>query len=145
MTLRRVIAVGLLASALVGCGRSGGGAAGSAAGAIPWEKDLAGALARAGSENKLVMVDFYTDWCRWCQVMDEKTFSNEAVQTELKRMVVVKLDAERDGRDAARRYRVDGFPTMLFLDAKGQEVGRVPGYLPPEPFLEELADVLKPA
>ena len=145
MALRRMVVAGLLAMALIGCGRTGGGGAGADTTSIAWEKNLAAALARAEVENKVVMVDFYTDWCRWCQVMDEKTFSNAAVQNELKRMVVVKLDAERDGRDAARRYRVNGFPTMLFLDAKGQEVGRVPGYLPPEPFLEELGDILKQA
>lgn len=145
MVLRRMMVAGLLVAALIGCGRTDRRVAASGASSIAWEKDLAGALARAGAEDKVVMVDFYTDWCRWCQVMDEKTFSNAAVQNELKRMVVVKLDAERDGRDAARRYRVDGFPTMLFLDAKGQEIGRVPGYLPPEPFLEELADILKKA
>lgn len=143
--LRRLMIAGLLAGALVGCGRAGGRAAGGAATVIPWEKDLAGALARAGSENKLVMVDFYTDWCRWCDVMDEKTFADGAVQAELRRMVVVKLDAERDGRDAARRYGVEGFPTMVFLDATGREVGRIPGFLPPEPFLEELGDILKKA
>ena len=145
LVLRRLMIAGLLAGALAGCGRSGTGGAGTAAAMVPWEKDLAGALARAGSEKKLVMVDFYTDWCRWCEVMDEKTFANEAVQAELRRLVVVKLDAERDGRDAARRYRVEGFPTMVFLDASGREVGRIPGFLPPEPFLEELGDILEKA
>jgi thiol:disulfide interchange protein len=145
MTLRRAIGLGMLAIALLGCGRSRGGATGASALAIPWEKDLAGALARAGNERKLVMVDFYTDWCRWCQVMDEKTLADKAVQVELKRLVLVKLDAERDGRDAARRYRVEGFPTILFLDATGREVGRIPGYLPPQPFLEELGDILEKA
>lgn len=142
MTVGRVLAAVLLAGAALGCGRTGGSSATAATSAIAWEKDLAGALVRAESENKLVMVDFYTDWCRWCQVMDDKTFSDGAVQTELKRMVVVKLDAERDGRDAARRYRVEGFPTILFLDGSGREVGRIPGYMPPEPFLEELGDIL---
>jgi thiol:disulfide interchange protein len=145
MTVRRVLAAVLLAGAALGCGRTSGSSATAATSAIAWEKDLAGALARAESESKLVMVDFYTDWCRWCQVMDDKTFSDGAVQTELKRMVVVKLDAERDGRDAARRYRVEGFPTILFLDGSGREVGRIPGYMPPEPFLEELGDILEKA
>jgi len=145
MMLRRAVVLGLLVGALVGCGRGGGRAAGGAAAAIPWEKDLAAALSRAGTENKLVMVDFFTDWCRWCEVLDEKTLSDSAVQAELRRLVVVKLDAERDGRDAARRYRVEGFPTLLFLDASGREVGRIPGFLPPEPFLEELGDILKKA
>ena len=142
MTVGRVVAAARRAGGALGCGRVGGSSATAATSAIAWEKDLAGALARAESENKLVMVDFYTDWCRWCQVMDDKTFSDGAVQAELKRMVVVKLDAERDGRDAARRYRVEGFPTILFLDGSGREVGRVPGYMPPQPFLEELGDIL---
>jgi thiol:disulfide interchange protein len=89
------------------------------------------------------MVDFYTDWCKWCDVMDEKTFADARVQAEVGRVIPVKLDAEREGRDAARRYRVQGFPTILFLDAEGREVGRIPGFMPAAPFLEELGDVLE--
>jgi thiol:disulfide interchange protein len=143
MVSRRVVALGLLVGALAGCGRGGGRAAAGASPAIPWESDLAGALSRAASENKLVMIEFYTDWCGWCEVMEQKTFADAAVREQLGRLVVVKLDADRGGRDAARRYRVNGFPTTLFLDAQGQEVGRVPGFLPPQPFLEELADILR--
>jgi thiol:disulfide interchange protein len=142
MRVRDKVAVLLVALTLAACGRAGSSVGGRSTSAVPWEKDLAAALKRAGSENKVVMVDFYTDWCKWCDVMDQKTFSDAAVLAELRRVIPVKLDAEREGRDAARRYRVQGFPTILFLDAEGREVGRIPGFVPAEPFLEEFGDIV---
>ena len=32
---------------------------------------------QAKKENKLLVVDFYTDWCHWCKVMDKETFANK--------------------------------------------------------------------
>ncbi len=57
----------------------------------------------------------------------------------------VRLNAEKDGREAAERFNVDGFPTIVFLDAAGGEVGRIPGYMEPGPFLEELTNIMKKA
>ena len=37
----------------------------------------------AEQEKKPVVIDFYTSWCRWCKVMDEKTFSDPEVQSYL--------------------------------------------------------------
>jgi len=124
----------------VGAPRPSGGAA-----ALPWEPDLSTALARAGNENRLVMVDFYTDWCQWCKRLDQNTLSDTHVQEALQQLVTVRLNAEKDGREAAARFNVEGFPTLIFLDAKGAEVGRIPGYMEPGPFLEELQDILRKA
>ena len=35
-------------------------------------------LEKAAKEKKNILVDFYTDWCHWCKVMDEKTFILDA-------------------------------------------------------------------
>ncbi|MBQ9253946.1 MAG: DUF255 domain-containing protein [Bacteroidales bacterium] len=32
-----------------------------------------------GKKGKLVFIDCYTDWCKWCKVLDEKTFSNDTI------------------------------------------------------------------
>jgi thiol:disulfide interchange protein len=125
--------------------RGGGGEPTGGAAALPWERDLPTALSRAGSENKLVMVDFYTDWCQWCKRLDQKTLSDAKVQEALQSVVTVRLNAEKDGREAAARFSVEGFPTLVFLNASGAEVGRIPGYMDPSPFLEELQDILKKA
>ena len=58
-------------------------------------------------------------------------------------MVPVRLDGERDGRAEAERLDVRGYPTIVFMASDGREVGRIPGYLDPEPFIQELTDVLK--
>jgi len=116
--------------------RTGGGIVGS-------EGNLPVALSRAGSENKLVMVDFYTDWCGWCKKLDSTTLADPDVQRALSGFVVVKLNAEKGGLSDAKRFGVDAFPTIVFLDATGAEVGRIPGYMDPKPFLDELNDVLK--
>ena len=144
---RRAITVMVLAAAaMLGCSRLGGGHASSGSSPVAWERNLARALTRASGEGKkVVMVDFYTDWCGWCKKLDETTLADPAVQASLRQVVSVKLDAERDGRADAERYGVEGFPTVLFLDSRGTEVARIPGYLPPGEFLEELNDILKKA
>jgi thiol:disulfide interchange protein len=128
---------------LEGGGTTSGPAGGSSA--LPWGSDLPSALSRAGSENKLVMVDFYADWCQWCKRLDQRTFSDANVQKALAGVVTVRLNGEKGGRDAASRFGVEGYPTVIFLNAKGVEVGRIPGYVDPGPFLQELHEILKQA
>ena len=135
--LALVVAVVVLNRGAGSSSQPGGGAV-----ALPWERDLSSALARAGSENKIVMVDFYTDWCGW---FDQNTLSDSNVQRALERVVSVRLNAEKDGREAAERFRVDEYPTILFLDARGEEVGRISGYFEPGPFLAEIEDIIRKA
>jgi thiol:disulfide interchange protein len=115
------------------------------AGGVTWERDFGTALTRASKERKIVMVDFYADWCGWCKRLDKNTFGDSRVQQALTRLVPLKLNAEKEGREHASRYRVEGFPTIVFLDNRGNEVARIPGYMDAGPFLEELEDILKRA
>ncbi len=44
---------------------------------------------------KKVLIDIYTDWCKWCKVMDEQTFGDEALRNYLKEeFYLIKLNAE---------------------------------------------------
>lgn len=46
-------------------------------------------------EPRMVLFDFYTDWCGWCKVMDKKTFANkELAQYVNKHYYAVKFNAE---------------------------------------------------
>lgn len=56
-------------------------------------------------------------------------------------VVPVKLNAEKEGRVAAAKYGVQGFPTILFLTGRGEVVGKIGGFLPPEPFAAQLKQV----
>lgn len=111
--------------------------------AIGWEADLASALSKAQSERKLVMVDFYTDWCRWCQRLEATTLADPAVAEAVRsHFVPVRLNAETAGKEDAERFGVEGYPTVLFLEASGREIYRISGYLEPEDFLKELRSLL---
>jgi thiol:disulfide interchange protein len=97
------------------------------------------ALARAKAERKLVFVDLSADWCTWCTKMDEDVFVDSRVQKALLDFVPIKVDTDKSGgRSVANRYRVNGLPAFLLVDADGRVVGRFDGYLPVDAFLLRL-------
>ena len=104
-----------------------------------WFKgDLEAARAEAGRRDTVVMIEFYADWCNWCRRLEADTFSAPAVRSELEHIVSLRRDAEKDGAELAARFGVDSYPTMIFLDPAGNEMDRIIGYLPPDPFLERI-------
>lgn len=50
----------------------------------------------------------------------------------------MKLNAEKDGKKTAEKYKVQGYPTILFINAAGEVEGRIGGYMPPEGFAPEM-------
>ena len=58
-------------------------------------------------------------------------------------VVPLSLNVEGNGRELSNEYRVDGLPTIVVLDAGGREIGRIPGYMPPDSFLERVETFLQ--
>jgi len=111
---------------------------------IVWETDMPSALERARSEGKPVLVNFYADWCVWCKRLESTTLRDAKVATVLQNEVVpLSLDVDDEGKELSNQYRVDGLPTIIVLDAAGQEIGRIPGYMPPDSFLERVESFLQ--
>ncbi|MCF0211128.1 MAG: DUF255 domain-containing protein [Bacteroidales bacterium] len=49
-----------------------------------------------GKKGKLIFIDCYTEWCKWCKVLDEKTFQNDTIARILNYYFYpVKFDAEQ--------------------------------------------------
>ena len=105
---------------------------------IWFEGDLESARAEAAARGTLATVEFNTDWCSWCRRLESDTFSDPDVQQELSGLVAMKEDAEKGGLELARKFGVDSYPTMVFLDPDGNEMERILGYLPPEKFLRRV-------
>jgi thioredoxin-related protein len=122
--------------------------------ALEWLTDAPAALRKAREENKVVMLDFTgSDWCGWCmrlksEVFDQPQFASFAQAN----LVLVEVDfprhtslapAEQAANNALqRKYKIAGYPTIVLLNASGDEVGRA-GYLPggPGAFIRELEKV----
>ena len=92
-----------------------------------------------------MLLDFTgSDWCVWCMKLSKDIFSQpEFKEFAAKNLVLVESDfpsrkslpdAVKAQNDAlAAKFDVEGFPTLILVDAAGNEVARHVGYLPGGP------------
>ncbi len=94
------------------------------------------ALAALGTDDKPLVVDFYTDWCHWCKVLDTVTYIDPAVIKFFdEEMLLVKVNAEVDTA-LTQKYHVSGYPTLVMINKDGEEIDRLVGYAEPTEFME---------
>ena len=103
-----------------------GGGIGLSGGEIPspnWIKNLEAGLEQAEREGKPVLIDFWADWCKYCNDLDRKTFSDSRVIAEIERFVAIKVDgsdiSDEDYLEAVEEYDVLGLPTVIFMNSSG--------------------------
>jgi thiol:disulfide interchange protein DsbD len=116
---------------------------------LPFERvrsaaELDAAVARAASQGRPVMLDFYADWCTSCLEMERFTFTDPAVRARLAGAVLLQADVtlnNADDRALLARFGLFGPPGLIFYDAQGREQAeaRVVGYQDPAKFLASLA------
>ena len=74
--------------------------------------------------------------------MDTVTYPDpavtEAVNTHFAPLTINLFDRHPDFKEASAGARIPWAPTLVFSDAKGRELRRYVGWLPPESFLAEL-------
>jgi thiol:disulfide interchange protein DsbD len=103
-------------------------------------------LRNAALENRLVMLDFYADWCVECKRMERDTFPDPRVRDRLRDVVL--LQADVTGNDPASlemlaAHELFGPPAILFFRPGGElRAHRLIGYLSAEEFLRHLARVV---
>ncbi len=95
------------------------------------------------ADGKIVMLDFYADWCVSCKEMERFTFSDPAVQARLKSAIVLQADVTANSatdKELLKNFGLYGPPGILFFDKQGQELtdSRVVGYQNAEQFLHSL-------
>lgn len=108
---------------------------------ITWRTDITPLLNGKEATDKLLLVDVYTDWCSWCKVMDQKTYSDPYVAKFLNdNFICVKLNAEdkAEGTTFASAMKVDGFPCTCILDVKKKANTNISGFAEPDTFLAKL-------
>lgn len=80
-------------------------------------------LKRAVNEQKQVFLDCYTVWCGPCKALVKNVFTQDSVAMFFNRnFVCVKMDMEKEGKELAKKYQIQSFPTLLFIDPKTEEV-----------------------
>lgn len=114
---------------------------------VRWDRYDERTLAAAAAAGKPVVIDFYATWCLPCKELDEKTFSDPRVVDSLDRFVRVKADltvtTDEKTKALTAKYGVLGVPTILFLDASGNERKdlRLTGFENADAFLKRAGQV----
>jgi thiol-disulfide isomerase/thioredoxin len=121
-----------------------------------WITDFALAKERAAAENKSILMDFTgSDWCGWCIRLHDEVFDFPEFQEYAeKNLILLELDFPRGKRlppalvaqneELQERFAVEGFPTILLLDAEGRPFGKT-GYQAggPVAYVEHLTELVE--
>lgn len=111
--------------------------------------ELDAAVADATAQGRLVMLDFYADWCVSCKEMDKYTFTQKAVHDALGDARLLQADVtanDADDQALLKRFGIFGPPTIAFFGLDGDELrgARVVGFMKPEPFAAHIRDAVTP-
>jgi len=108
-------------------------------------------LAKARTENKPIFVEFYAEWCIFCKKFQQETIKDHKVARMLsENFVYVRLNAENSENRASYKgkslsnvemtqaFGINAYPSLVFLDSKGQPITMLSGFVPPHQFMPVL-------
>lgn len=109
------------------------------ASAEAWLTSWDEAAAASKKSGKPILMDFTgSDWCIWCQKLKKEVFTTPEFEAwAAKNVVLLELDyprstpqpeaVKKQNASLAEKYNIEGYPTVLFVDASGKVLGQT-GY-----------------
>jgi thioredoxin-related protein len=105
---------------------------------------------KAKSENKYIFLDCYTTWCGPCKMMDNAVYSNDSVGEYFNdRFISVKVQMDKTSKDnvdvkkwyatadaMVKQYKIEGYPSFIFLSPEGVLVQKGIGYRGVKEFID---------
>jgi protein disulfide-isomerase len=101
-----------------------------------WLTNFEEAKAAAKKDKKVILADFTgSDWCGWCIKLKDEVFSKPEFQAWADdNVVLLELDfpkqtpqsdeLKKQNQELQKEFGIQGFPTIVFLDAKGKKLGQ---------------------
>lgn len=87
-------------------------------------------LEKAKASDQLIFVDVYTNWCGPCKTMSKEVFTDPTIATFYNdKFINAHINAEEgEGLSFARKYRIQAYPSLLFINGSGEVVHRATGF-----------------
>ncbi|HPL40564.1 MAG TPA: thioredoxin fold domain-containing protein [Syntrophorhabdaceae bacterium] len=86
-------------------------------------------LKRAEREDKPVILYFYSNYCRFCDLMDRDVLNDNEINPILKKDIVyIRVNVNKK-TELPRLYGIRGYPTTSLLDPSGKLIVQIPGYI----------------
>lgn len=99
-------------------------------------------LKTGARKHQIVLLDFYADWCTSCKELDETTFKDPAVISQLSKYVLLRADVTEDSTDEQllmQHFNIIGTPTLVFFkDQHELPNTRIVGYISSKQLLKKL-------
>lgn len=103
-------------------------------------------LTKAQQEQKLIFMDCYTSWCGPCKLLAKNVFTQDNVADFFNtHFINVSMDMEKgEGKALQQKYQIEAYPTLLLLDAQGEEVFRSVGGCSAQTLLSNFSSAMNP-
>lgn len=107
--------------------------------------DFNSVLEKATKSNKLIFMDIYAAWCGPCKKLDREVFSdNKFAEHFNKHFINYKIDGEKgEGAKLSHKFGIKAYPTLFFLNNKGEVVHKIVGYINAAELILEANKLLK--
>lgn len=104
-----------------------------------WTTDYKKAQEEAKASHKLLLLDFTgSDWCGFCiqldkAILQQPQFKDYAsknlvlMEVDFPRRKAQSAETQKQNMELARRYQIEGFPTLVVLNGEGKTVWRYDG------------------
>lgn len=100
---------------------------------------LESVLSKAKQTGKPIFIDMYASWCGPCREMEKKVFTNKEVAKFFNtNFISYRIDGEKGkGPDLVKRFRVMGYPSLIYLAPDGQLIHNEMGALSTQELIRQ--------
>lgn len=107
---------------------------------ISWQSSMDAALSQAKATHKILLIDFYADWCEYCQQMEKTSYRDPDVIRLSRDFIMTKVNVDQH-QLLTKYFKVDGLPTLVFARPSEGEITRMEGYIPPDQLAHAMTEV----
>jgi thioredoxin 1 len=101
-----------------------------AAGCAPNKTPSPAAQPQPKTEAMTNLPKLWDFWATWCPPCKELKPTIEALEKEYEGKIEIRSINVDENKDLAQKFEVKAIPTLVFLDAKGNELSRIVGLVP---------------